>query len=58
VAGVFEQLRRPAALDNLALMHDCDTMRDGRHRQQVVRNIQDADAELGAEAGKSCKISA
>ncbi len=50
--GILEQLGGFAALHNFALMHDCDAMRDGRDRQQVVRDIQNADAELRAEAGK------
>ena len=50
--GILEQLSRPPALDNFALMHDCHPVRNGRNREQVVRNIKNADSELGAERGK------
>ena len=50
--GILEQLGGSAALDNFALVHDCNAMRDGRDRQQVVRDVQNADAELRAEAGE------
>ena len=49
---LLKQLGRSAALDDFALMHYRNAICDGRYRQQVVRNIKNADPEPGAERRK------
>src|SRR5579859_7412231 len=50
MCGILEQFSRSATLNNLSLMHHCHPVRDGRNREQVMRNIENTDSEFGAEA--------